>query len=49
MLNWALHEFSSAEAARRVAPFTADEVARSRQRPLLEVTEAREAALSVAE
>ena len=31
------------------AAFTADEVARSRQHPLLEVIEAREAALSVAE
>ena len=49
VLNWVLAEFSSAEAAQRVAPFTATEVARSRQHPLLEVIEAREAALSVAE
>jgi mono/diheme cytochrome c family protein len=38
VLNWVLAEFSGAQAARRIAPFTAAEVAKARSRPLLEVT-----------
>jgi mono/diheme cytochrome c family protein len=49
VLNWVLARFSATEAARQVAPFTAAEVARTRQRPLLEVGAAREAALRAAE
>lgn len=41
VLNWALAEFSGAEAARRVKPFTADEVARFKGQPLLEVVATR--------
>jgi hypothetical protein len=45
VLNWVLAEFSTTDAARRVAPFTAEEVARSRQSPLLEVNATRDALL----
>jgi len=37
VLNWALYEFSGTDAARRIKPFTAAEVAQSRSRPLVEV------------
>jgi mono/diheme cytochrome c family protein len=45
VLNWVLVRFSAADAARQIAPFTAAEVARARQRPLLDVGAARDAAL----
>lgn len=41
VLNWALREFSDAGARQSIAPFTADEVAQARARPLLEVSSAR--------
>jgi cytochrome c553 len=41
VLNWTLREFSDAELASRIAPFTPEEVARARSRPLLEVVSAR--------
>lgn len=46
MLNWLLREFSSAEAARSVRPFTPVEVAAARERPLLEAGAARRALLT---
>jgi mono/diheme cytochrome c family protein len=49
VLNWVLVQFSATDAARRVAPFTAAEVARARQRPLLDVGAARGAALDTTE
>lgn len=49
VLNWVLAEFSTAQAARQVAPFTAAEVARGRGRPLLEVSATRDALLRGAE
>jgi mono/diheme cytochrome c family protein len=49
VLNWVLTEFGGADATSKVAPFTAAEVARTRQNPLLEVNAAREAALRAAE
>ncbi len=49
VLNWVLAEFSTAQAARQIAPFTAAEVARARGRPLLEVTATRDAVLRDAE
>ena len=41
VLNWTLREFSDAEALHSVPPFTADEVAQARARPLLEVSSTR--------
>ena len=41
VLNWALREFSDAEALRSIPAFTADEVAEARARPLLEVRSTR--------
>jgi len=41
VLNWALYEFSGTDAAKRIQPFTAAEVARSRSRPLVEVSPVR--------
>lgn len=41
VLNWALREFSDAGARHFVPPFTADEVAQARARPLLEVSSTR--------
>ncbi len=41
VLNWLLREFSDAEALRSIPPFTADEVAEARLRPLLEVSSTR--------
>ncbi|MBM4219834.1 MAG: cytochrome c [Gammaproteobacteria bacterium] len=41
VLNWALREFSDAGARQSIPPFTADEVAQARARPLLEVSSAR--------
>ena len=38
VLNWALYEFSGTNAAKRIQPFTAAEVAQSRSRPLVEVS-----------
>lgn len=38
VLNWALREFSDAEALRSIPPFTAEEVAQARSRPLVEVS-----------
>ncbi len=49
VLNWVLAEFSTTEAVRQVAPFTGEEVARARHRPLLEVNATREAVLRTAE
>ena len=49
VLNWVLAEFSTADAAQQIAPFTAAEVARARQQPLLEVNAARDAAFRAAE
>lgn len=49
VLNWVLAEFSTGEAARQIAPFTAAEVAHARARPLLEVTATRDALLHAAE
>ena len=49
VLNWVLAEFSSEDAAQRIAPFTAAEVARARQQPLLEVNAARDAVFQAAE
>jgi hypothetical protein len=49
VLNWVLAEFSTGDAAQRIAPFTAAEVARARQQPLLEVNAARDAAFRAAE
>ena len=37
VLNWAIREFSDAEAAETTRPFTATEVATARTRPLLEI------------
>ena len=37
VLNWAITEFSDAEMARDVRPFTAEEVENARSRPLLEI------------
>lgn len=41
VLNWALREFSEAEALRSIPAFTADEVAEARPRPLLEISSTR--------
>lgn len=41
VLNWALYEFSGTNAAKRIQPFTAAEVAQSRSRPLVEVSPVR--------
>jgi hypothetical protein len=41
VVNWALREFSDHAARQSVPPFTADEVAQARARPLLEVSSAR--------
>jgi len=49
VLNWVLAEFSTKDAAQRIAPFTAAEVARARQQPLLEVKAARDAVFRTAE
>ena len=49
VLNWVLGEFSTRDAAQRIAPFTAAEVARARQQPLLEVNAVREAVTRAAE
>ena len=49
VLNWVLAEFSTKDAAQRIAPFTAAEVARARQQPLLEVNAARDAVFRTAE
>lgn len=49
VLNWVLAEFSTADAAQRIAPFTAAEVARARQQPLLEVNATRDAVFRGAE
>ena len=49
VLNWVLAEFSTAPAARQIAPFTTAEVAKARGRPLLEVTATRDAVLRTAE
>jgi hypothetical protein len=49
VLNWVLAEFSTPQAARQIARFTAAEVARARARPLLEVTATRDALLRTAE
>jgi mono/diheme cytochrome c family protein len=48
VLNWVLAEFSTAQATRRIAPFTPAEVARARQQPLLEVNATREAVFRAA-
>ena len=48
VLNWAIREFSDAEAAETTPPFTATEVASARTRPLLEIGPARARALSEA-
>lgn len=45
VLNWALAEFSEVKAVRAVAPFTAEEVAAYKSRPLLEVLATRDAVL----
>lgn len=37
VLNWAISEFGDTDAAKRIRPFTAAEVAKSRSRPLLEI------------
>lgn len=37
VLNWAINEFSEAEAAKETQPFTAAEVEAARTRPLLEI------------
>jgi mono/diheme cytochrome c family protein len=37
VMNWALREYSTPQAAARVKPFTAAEVSAARTRPLLEV------------
>lgn len=49
VLNWAIYEFSGADAAKRIAPFTADEVARLRTRPLLEIGATRAKVISATE
>ncbi len=41
VLNWAIREFSDADAAKRIRPFTAAEVASARTRPLLEISATR--------
>jgi mono/diheme cytochrome c family protein len=42
VMNWALRKYSTPQAAARVKPFTAEEVAAARTRPLLEVFATRE-------
>jgi mono/diheme cytochrome c family protein len=42
VLNWAMREFSDADQAASVQPFSAAEVAAARSRPLLEVTATRQ-------
>ena len=49
VLNWVLAEFSTRDAAQQIAPFTAAEVARARQQPLLEVNATRDAVFRAAE
>jgi len=41
VLNYTVREFGGAEVARRIAPFTAAEVAEARAAPLLEITTTR--------
>ena len=41
VLNYTLREFGGSDVARRIAPFTAAEVARARGAPLLELTATR--------
>jgi mono/diheme cytochrome c family protein len=48
VLNWAIREFSDAEAAGATRPFTATEVATARTRPLLEIGPTRAKVLSEA-
>ena len=48
VLNWAIREFSDAEAAETTPPFTATEVASARTRPLLEIGPTRARVLSEA-
>jgi hypothetical protein len=49
VLNWVITTFGAADAARKVAPFTAAEIARARQDPLLEVAATRDALLRAPE
>ena len=46
VLNWAIQEFSDAQAARATRPFTAAEVEAARGRPLLEINATRARVLS---
>jgi hypothetical protein len=46
VLNWAIQEFSDAEAARATRPFTAAEVEAARSKPLLEINATRARVLS---
>ena len=41
VLNWALHEFNTAEDVAGIRPFTPAEIAAARSQPLLEVQQAR--------
>lgn len=49
VLNWAIYEFSSSDAAKRIRPFTAAEVSSARTRPLLEIGATRAKVLSETE
>ena len=48
VLNWAVYEFSDAEAAKATRPFTAAEVEAARSKPLLEINATRARVLSEA-
>jgi hypothetical protein len=49
VLNWVITTFGAADAARKIAPFTAAEIARARKDPLLEVAATRDALLDASE
>jgi mono/diheme cytochrome c family protein len=49
VLNWVITTFGAVDAARKVVPFTAAEIARARQDPLLEVAATRDALLRAPE
>lgn len=48
VLNYAISEFGGAEVARRIPPFTAEEIERARANPLLEITASRAEVLRTA-